>query len=65
VQLRARRAVRLRPRHGVRQLARPWLHRRASGRLELVRSLVLLGLLVTLAAGASWLRQHHRPREAI
>jgi hypothetical protein len=49
----------------VRQLARPWLHRRASGRLELVRSLVLLGLLVTLAAGASWLRQHHRPREAI
>jgi hypothetical protein len=34
------------------------------GRLEPVRSL-LLGLLVALAAGASWLRQHHRPREAI
>jgi hypothetical protein len=35
------------------------------GRLEPVRSLLLLGLLVTLAAGASWLRHHHRPREAI
>jgi hypothetical protein len=37
----------------------------AGGRLEPVRSLVLLGLLVSLAAGASWLRRHHRPREAI
>jgi hypothetical protein len=35
------------------------------GRLELVRSLLLLGLLVSLAAGASWLRGHRRPREAI
>jgi hypothetical protein len=33
------------------------------GRLDLVR-LVLLGLLVTLVAGAYWLR-HHRPREVI
>ena len=37
----------------------------AGGGLELVRSLLLLGLLVALAAGASWLRRHRRPREAI
>ncbi len=37
----------------------------AGGRLELVRSVALLGLLVALTAGASRLRRHHRPREAI
>jgi hypothetical protein len=35
------------------------------GQLEPVRSLALLGLLVTLTAGAYRLRRHHRPREAI
>jgi hypothetical protein len=35
------------------------------GQLEVVRPLVLLGLLVALTAGASRLRRHHRPREAI
>jgi hypothetical protein len=35
------------------------------GRLEMVRPVVLLGLLVALMAGAYRLRQHHRPREAI
>jgi hypothetical protein len=35
------------------------------GPLAPVRSLALLGLLVALAAGADWLRRHHRPREAI
>jgi hypothetical protein len=30
-----------------------------------VLAVTLLGLLVTLAAGASWLRGHRRPREAI
>jgi hypothetical protein len=49
----------------VRQLAKPRLRRCGTGRLELVRSLLMLGLLVSLAAGASWLRGHRRPREAI
>jgi hypothetical protein len=35
------------------------------GQLEMVRSLALLGLLVTLTAGAYRLRRHHRPRETI
>jgi hypothetical protein len=34
------------------------------GPLALVRSLPLLGLLAGMAAGADWLRRHHRPREA-
>jgi hypothetical protein len=35
------------------------------GPLALVRSVALLGLLAGMAAGADWLRRHHRPREAI
>jgi hypothetical protein len=35
------------------------------GRLDLVRSVALLGLLAALAAAGSWLRRRHRPREAV
>ena len=34
------------------------------GRLDLVRSVALLGLLTALAAAGTWRRRRHRPREA-
>jgi hypothetical protein len=37
----------------------------AGGRLDLVRSVALLGLLAALATAGTWLRRRHRPREAI
>jgi hypothetical protein len=36
-----------------------------SGRLNIVRSVALLGLLAILVTVGAWLRRHHRPREAI
>ena len=35
------------------------------GRLDLVRSVALLGLLAALATAGTWLRRRYRPREAI
>jgi hypothetical protein len=37
----------------------------AGGRLDLVRSVALLGLLAALATAGTRLRRRHRPREAI